>query len=136
MNTAADKVHGLVVTYSAAAGDFENLTLLGAIPSGPDIFGHGFTETVDVIYKPPIDLGLGTVQQFSFTVPLPIGIAASDVKIDSAYYVETGGVHVAPTERSITFSSVPEPSSIALLSIGMATFFAFRHRARRRRAAT
>jgi hypothetical protein len=125
---APASVTDLVVTYSSAAGSFTDLTLFASIPPGPTISGNGGTETVDVHYASPANATSGTAQVFTFTVPLAIADAENQVKIQDIYYVEVGGAHVAPMIDSLTFGSVPEPSSLALFGVGIAMLIACRKR--------
>jgi hypothetical protein len=124
-----DTIDELVVTYTGVppwSGFTEQsiipVTSVSFTPSGSTLtstFSPGITGAITDIY--------------SFTVPVPITTADSTITISSIYFVASGGAHVAPTYDLVAFSSVPEPTSMSMMGIGMAGLFAFRRYFRRSR---
>jgi len=133
---------GLVVTYTTAAGDFNSLTLTSNGTLSSTFPGLPLQSTITLSTPPPVltneevvsgyspsSFGVSLTEAYSFIVPVPIGTAEATVMITGIYFVESTGAHVTPTAHSLTFSSVaaiPEPTSMSLLGIGMASFLAFR----------
>lgn len=119
-------------SYSVAPADVEDvtfifsspITLTGTIPAG--LTGDG---TDELTYTPPTTVTGGTL---SFTGTL-----------DSSDYFEGGQTYAqSGTGRpgnvlydfTPTYGAIPEPTSVALLGVGMAGFFAFRRMFRKRPA--
>jgi hypothetical protein len=117
----------LDVTFSSAASPFTGLTLTTPPPSGgSSISSSG--DTVKILISPSASAAYILLGQafasFNFTVPLPAAMAQKDVTVISTVWVTNAGNKSRST--TLGFATVPEPTSMALLGIGMAGFFAFR----------
>jgi hypothetical protein len=123
----------LDVTFTPAASPFTGLTLTTPPPSGgSSISSSG--DTVKILISPSASAAYILLGQafanFSFTVPLDAATAAADVKVTSTIWKTNAGNKTGHT--TLGFATVPEPTSMALLGIGMAGFFVVRRLFKRR----
>jgi PEP-CTERM motif len=111
----------IVLDYSTATGPISgvgglitSLTGVSVAPTGP--------EEVTVSFS-PAQAGPGNLS-FTFDSPVPFANSPGTISLNEVT-VAPGGQMVT-THLSFSLSTVPEPSSMALLGIGMTGFLAFR----------
>jgi len=121
-------ITGLTVTFTGA-GRFTGLELETPAPiTGAAILASSETVTVSIssaVASAYHTFGSAFVD-FNFTVPGNVSVANPSVAISSAMWLSNGSF-VAPTSETVSFSSgrnlapqsVPEPTGVSLLGIGM-----------------
>jgi hypothetical protein len=110
----------LDVTFTPAASPFADLTLTTPPPAGGSSISS-MGDTVQVMISPSASAAYILLGQafanFQFDVPLDPATAMADVKIiGTAWQTDAG---TKPGRTTLAFTFVPEPTSLALLCIGM-----------------
>jgi hypothetical protein len=124
----------LDVTYTTQAEPFTDLTSVFVIPTTTTGLLSSSGATVMETFSPNPDATTGVVTSFTFTVPLDLATAVSEIKITGAHWVtNTGGdISTAPTlSFTSVLTAVPEPSSA--LAVAFAALAGLGVWARRRR---
>jgi hypothetical protein len=123
---STETVSAVAITFATAAEPFTGLNLI--IPphtTGSTISSSGATVTVSPSASANFAYQfLGEVIiQFTFVVPLDITMAQADVKALSNAFVTSAGNHAGTV--TLSFASVPEPTSWTMLGIGLVGLSAF-----------
>jgi hypothetical protein len=110
----------LDVTFTSAASPFTGLTLV----TPPTVGGSSISssgDTVSILISASASMGYISIGQgfanYLFDVPLDPGTAMADVKVTSTEWKTDAGSFAGST--MLSFTLVPEPTSLALLGIGM-----------------
>ncbi len=114
----------VVIDY-AGAGTISDPVLLSSVPVGSTV-SISAPDQVTVTFTGAITTGEAVAFTFASTTPFGNG-TPPDITISSAT-AQPGGQTPPTILASVSFSAsaIPEPTSIALLGIGMTGFLAFR----------
>jgi len=108
------------ITYSGA-GSISDLTLQGGLPSGVASVKMVGANEIEVDYS---SATTAAATQFTFVSSTPYAIAPGTISVTSVTTTPPGAT--IKDFLSFNINSVPEPSSMPLLRIGMTGFLAFR----------
>jgi PEP-CTERM motif len=121
-----ETVSAVDVTFTTAAEPFTGLNLI--IP--PNATGSTISSSAAIVTVSPSAAANFAYQffgeviiQFTFVVPLDITAAQADVKALSNVFVTSTGGHAGMV--TLSFASVPEPTSWTMLGIGLVGLSAF-----------
>jgi hypothetical protein len=118
------------LTYSGA-GTISGVSLEGSIPSAGTTVSQIGPDEIAVMYSPGASTGL---TQLTFASSTPF-IDSPGITVAVTSTTPAGNEGSVKTHLSFNINSVPEPSSMALLGIGMTGFLAFRRLFKRPSAA-
>jgi PEP-CTERM motif len=122
-------ISSLTLQFSGLNG-ISNLSFLGAGFGGsgvvtPTLSGSAATGTVTLTFPTSVYLATGTVFFDTVTTTTDLTQLASQIKLVSETVVASANTQTY-TPLSFSVVSVPEPTSMSLIGIGMAGFLTFR----------
>ncbi len=126
-NNTGIPVNDLETIWTGTGGSITNVVL--SAPAGTSMVVGG--NTIDITFTNPLALGGNVAFDFQ-TTSSPIGFGGGTWSFTTPTGIEFTTPVVATRDR-LTFQTalIPEPTSMALLGIGMTGFFAFRRFCRR-----
>jgi len=119
VNTSGKAANDFEATFTGTGGTISDITVYNPPAGNTTSVTGGNTVVID--FSPA--LGTGKVLDFSFETQFGSIAFSSGIW---TYKVGAPIASAAPLYINTTLLSVPEPASMALLGIGMASFFAFR----------
>jgi hypothetical protein len=125
----ADTISSITLTFTGLNG-LTDLTMTGnGITNTPAIVTPTTTTTstsVTLHYSPSVFTASASIT-FDTLVPSgEVSNLSSDIKVTGTYVTVNGTTTLVVPPPSFSVAAVPEPSSMALLGIGMTSFLAFR----------
>lgn len=84
------------------------------------------SDSVTLHYSPSVFTASGSISFVTLVDSSELTSLSTDIKVTGTYTTVNGTTTLVVPPPSFTIAAVPEPSSMALLGIGMTSFLAFR----------